>query len=97
MTSPAAMPGFTVPAAMASATACDVRQALLDDLDKRVPGGQDQLAACGGLAKQSYRVSYPARGVLQVRQVDPAGQGVRMVGPEDPLRFRAGLLEELQR
>ena len=38
----------------------DVGQALLDGMGQRVTGRQDPLTANGGVAKQGYRVSYPA-------------------------------------
>jgi hypothetical protein len=45
----------------------DVRQALLDGLDQRIPIWEDALTARGGIAEQGHRVAYPAHGVVQVR------------------------------
>ena len=55
----------------------------------------DAPAVCAGPAEQRLRVSYPPHLVVQVRQVFHAGQRVRVVEPEDPLRIRAALLGEL--
>ena len=60
-----------------------VPQAFLDLGRYRVPGGQVQLAAVGGVAQQLRPVGLPPDGVQRVREVQAGGQRELVVAPKD--------------
>jgi hypothetical protein len=73
-----------VPLAVGSAVS-DVGQALLYHLGEWIASGQHTFAANDGVAEQGYRVTDPARGIVQVSQVGQARERVGMVGAEHSL------------